>query len=101
MANKNLEFEDLAARFHADVAVEISKHRGSNAVGALGDFIVAIDAHRAAYAKKLDTIRADADTPTIALANEIQLKIDALASKLIQRARAAGRVEFEVDDLMT
>ena len=86
------EIENLAAEFRAEVAATVQNHRGSKAVGAAGDFISDIEAHRARYAKKLDRIRVGADAVTIALANDIEQEIEALVAKEIQRARTAGRV---------
>ena len=92
---KKAEIEDLALEFRNEVKAEILKHRGSNAVGVVGSFVVNIEAHRARYAKKLDAIRAGADAATVFLADEVGREIDALATKEIKRVRDAGRVEFE------
>jgi hypothetical protein len=92
---KKAEIEDLAFRFRDEVRAEILQHRGSNAVGVVGSFVVNIEAHRARYAKKLDAIRAGADAATVFLADEVGREIDALATKEIKRVRDAGRVEFE------
>jgi len=92
---KKAEIEDLAFRFRDEVKAEILQHRGSNAVGVVGSFVVNIEAHRARYAKKLDAIRAGADATTVFLADEVGREIDALATKEIKRVRDAGRVEFE------
>jgi len=92
---KKAEIEDLAFRFRDEVKAEILQHRGSNAVGVVGSFVVNIEAHRARYAKKLDAIRAGADAATVFLADEVGREIDALATKEIKRVRDAGRVEFE------
>jgi hypothetical protein len=86
------EIENLAAEFHAEVVATVQNHRGSKAVGAAGDFIADIEAHRARYAKKLDKIRVGADAATIALVNDIGQEIEALATKEIQHVRATGRV---------
>ncbi len=86
------EIENLAAEFRAEVAATVQKHCGSKAVGAAGDFISDIEAHRARYAKKLDRIRMGADAVTIAVANDIEQEIEEVAAKEIQRVRAAGRV---------
>jgi hypothetical protein len=85
------EIENLAIGFSVELIAERLKYRGS---GALGAFVTAIEAHRARYAKKFCTIRVDADAATIALANETERTIDALARQEIQRARNAGRVEL-------
>jgi len=92
---KKAEIEDLAFRFRDEVKAEILQHRGSNAVGVVGSFVVNIEAHRARYAKKLEAIRAGADAATVFLADEVGREIDALATKEIKRVRDAGRVEFE------
>ena len=92
---KKAEIEDLAFRFRDEVKAEILQHRGSNAVGVVGSFVVNIKAHRARYAEKLDAIRAGADATTVFLADEIGREIDALATKEVKRVRDAGRVEFE------
>jgi len=92
---KKAEIEDLAFRFRNEVKAEILQHRGSNAVGVVGSFVVNIEAHRARYAKKLEAIRAGADAATVFLADEVGREIDALATKEIKRVRDAGRVEFE------
>jgi hypothetical protein len=89
------EIEDLALRFRSEVKAEISKHRGSKAIGVVGSFVVNIEAHRACYAKKLDAIRAGADAATVFLADEAGREIDALTTKEIKRVRDAGHVEFE------
>ena len=92
---KKAEIEDLALRFRDEVRAEILQHRGSNAIGVVGSFVVNIEAHRARYAKKLEAIRAGADAATVFLADEVGREIDALATKEIKRVRDAGRVEFE------
>ena len=94
-AQERKTIEDLAFRFRDEVRAEILQHRGSNAVGVVGSFVVNIEAHRARYAKKLDAIRAGADAATVFLADEVGREIDALATKEIKRVRDAGRVEFE------
>jgi hypothetical protein len=93
---KKAEIEDLAYGFRNEVKAEILKRRDSKAVGVVGGFVVDIEAQRARYAKKLDAIRAGADAATVALADEIGREIDVLATKEINRVRAAGRVEFEL-----
>ena len=92
---KKAEIEDLAFRFRDEVKAEILQHRGSNAVGVVGSFVVNIKAHRARYAEKLDAIRSGADAATVFLADEVGREIDALATKEVKRVRDAGRVEFE------
>ena len=94
---KKAEIEDLAFGFRNEVNAEILKHRDSKALGVVGSLVVNIEAHRARYAKKLDAIRAGADAATVALADNIRREIDALATKEIQRVRAAGRVEFDLE----
>jgi hypothetical protein len=94
---KKAEIEDLAFGFRNQMKAEILKHRHSKAVGAVGSFIVDVEAHRAGYAKKLDAIRAGADASTVALADNIGREIDALAIKEIERMRAAHRVEFDLE----
>src|SRR3974377_2420237 len=78
---KKAEIEDLALRFRNEVKAEILKHRGSNAVGVVGSFVVNIEAHRALYAKKIDAIRSGADAATVSLADEVGREIDTLATK--------------------
>src|SRR3974390_2638289 len=92
---KKAEIEDLAFRFRDEVKAEILQHRGSNAIGVVGSFVVNIEAHRARYAKKLEAIRAGADAATVFLADEVGREIDALATKEIKRVRDAGRVDFD------
>lgn len=88
------EIENLAASFRVEVMAVILKYQGGNALGAVGGFIADIEAHRARYANQCATFREGADPATIALANETERKIDALARQEIQRVRAAGRVEL-------
>jgi hypothetical protein len=92
---KKAEIEEVAFRFRNEMKAEILKHRGSNAVGVVGSFVVNVETHRAHYAKKLDAIRAGADEATVFLADEVGREIDALATKEIKRVRDAGRVEFQ------
>lgn len=88
------EIDDLVARFRAELIAESQKYRGSKAVGAIGAFIVAIEAHRVHYAKKLAAIRVNADAVTDHLGNETELMIDAMVQREIQRVRTAGCVEL-------
>jgi hypothetical protein len=88
------EIENLANGFRAELIAESLKYRGSEALGAVGAFVTAIEGHRALYAKKIRTIRLDADAATLALANETEQTINALAQQEIQRARNVGRVEL-------
>ena len=88
------EIENVAAGFRAELISVSLKYRGSKAVGAVGSFVAEIEAHRAGYAKKFATIRVGADAATIALADETERKIDAMAQQEIQRVRNAGRVEL-------
>jgi hypothetical protein len=88
------EIENVAAGFRAELISVSLKYRGSKAVGAVGSFVAEIEAHRAGYAKKFATIHVGANAATIALADETERKIDALAQQEIQRVRNAGRVEL-------
>ena len=88
------EIENLVASFRVEVIAVILKYQGGNALGAVGGFIADVEAHRARYANQCATFREGADPATIALANETERKIDALARQEIQRVRAAGRVEL-------
>lgn len=92
------EIENLAAGFRIQVIAEIVKYRGNNSLGFLGGFIMDIEAHRARYAEKIAKIRAGADAATIALADETERRIDDLARREIQRARAAGCVDFNPEE---
>lgn len=92
------EIENLAAGFRVEVIAAIMKYRGSKALGVVGSFVADLEAHRIRYAEKIAVIRAGADAATIALANEIERKIDVLAHREIQRVRGVGRVDFDPDE---
>jgi hypothetical protein len=92
----NTEIDGIVRGYHADVQREILNHRTTEGAGLVASFASNVRRHADRAATKLRDLRAQQPT-AVATIDAAGAKIEALAKTAIDRAEAAGRVEFAME----